>query len=81
MHRFNDAKHDQHTSGHRRVPVARSYSEIARILAEREGAPISPAEVEHQFRNAERKLAHATRADPVIARWLAGVAFPPAKRS
>ena len=71
MHRFNDAKHDQNTSGHRRVPVARSYSEIARILAEREGASISPAEVEHLCRNAEGKLAHATRADPVIARWLA----------
>ena len=81
MSRFHDTASNQHMGIHHRAPVARSYSEIAEILAEREGATISSAEVEQMCRTAESKIAHATRADPVINHWLARVQCPSVERS
>ena len=80
MSRFHDTASNQHMGIHHRAPVARSYSEIAEILAEREGATISSAEVEQMCRTAESKIAHATRADPVIDHWLATVHRAPTGR-
>ena len=73
MSRVHDTAFVQHTDTQHKLPEVRSYQEIARILAEREGASISSAEVEQMCRTAERKIAHATRTDPVIDHWLASV--------
>ena len=80
MSRFHDTASNQHTDIHRKAPAVRSYREIARILAEREGASISPAEVGQMCRTAERKIADASRTDPVIDQWLATVHRAPIGR-
>lgn len=70
MHRRNDTAGNEHDGEQLDSPVARSYQEVARILAQREGASITPAEVSLVCQAAEWKLAHAAQADPVIDQWL-----------
>lgn len=69
MRRRHKTTFNQHMGGHPSTPVARSYQEIAEVLTEREGKQISPAEVRELCRAAERKLADAVRADPILHQW------------
>jgi len=63
----NNAESDQHSRRHAPRPrPARSYRQIAQILAEREGVSITPSVVKAICRAAERKLAQALGYDPVL---------------
>jgi hypothetical protein len=64
------------------IPALRTYAEIAAVLTERERIPISAADVEHQCRRAEAKVAEALRTDPGSRpRWRCRAATPDRKGS
>lgn len=48
--------------------AVRTYRQIAEVLQEREGKPISEDRVAHICRSAELKIIDAIRADPVIGK-------------
>lgn len=54
----------------RQAPAARTYPQIAAILSERSGRPVSPASVRCICRSAETKLVRGCLADPVLRGWL-----------
>ena len=57
-----------------KTPALRSYRQIARILAERDGTAITQALVRRMCQAAERTIARALLADPVIReRFFPGV--------
>jgi hypothetical protein len=57
-----------------KAPAVRSYRQIARILAERDGTAITHAMVRRMCQAAERAIARALLANPAIrARFFPGV--------
>jgi hypothetical protein len=67
MHRLSDTASNQPTAEYDpTTPAIRSYREIARILAERDGTAITQALVGRMCRAAEMKLASALLADPEV---------------
>lgn len=52
------------------VRPVRTYREIAAILGERRGAPISPARVRRVCRTAEAKVVRGLLADPELSRLM-----------
>ena len=88
MHRWTGTATEQHTPEHyRETPAVRTYQQIAQILAERDGTPVSPALVEDVCQAAEMRILQALIADPVLRELLradaatADHATRPAKQS
>ena len=69
MYRMTHAAPNPQTSGQRLHTLAvRTYRQIAAVLEERDGRPISADRVAHICKKAEMKLTHALRADPVLGK-------------
>ena len=67
VYRMNDSSSSQHAREPcLKMSAVRTYRQIAKVLTEREGAPISPSRVRRMCLAAERKLARALLADPVF---------------
>jgi hypothetical protein len=71
MYRLNHTAPARRTLGHgHKMLAVRTYRRIAEILAERGGAPVSPARVKQICHAAEMRFTRAFLADPVIQKWL-----------
>ena len=69
MYRLINEAPNPRTSGHRPNGLAvRTYRQIAEVLKEREGKPISADRVAHICRSAELKIIDVLRADPVLGK-------------